>query len=81
MDGLLRELIVKLRMRRANARVDNALGLANQQPTDLGREAWKPMPTKHGHLQRRSLRPPPRESCVRRMPVPRDVLRENYVSI
>eukprot|EP00971_Amphidinium_carterae_P053619 1056189-Amphidinium_carterae.2 len=30
LDGLLRELMVKLRMRRPNARVDSALGVANQ---------------------------------------------------
>eukprot|EP00971_Amphidinium_carterae_P074004 1463017-Amphidinium_carterae.1 len=36
LDGLLRELIVKLRTRRANARVDTALGLANQQSNRPG---------------------------------------------
>eukprot|EP00971_Amphidinium_carterae_P078836 1559772-Amphidinium_carterae.1 len=30
LDGLLRELIVKLRMRRNNARVDTALGVSTQ---------------------------------------------------
>eukprot|EP00971_Amphidinium_carterae_P133655 2647241-Amphidinium_carterae.1 len=33
LDGLLRELVVKLRMRQSNARVDSALGIANQ-PTN-----------------------------------------------
>eukprot|EP00971_Amphidinium_carterae_P264361 5244063-Amphidinium_carterae.1 len=36
LDGLLHELIVKLRMRRNTSRVDTALGVSAQQPTRPG---------------------------------------------